>query len=744
MRGRNIAGALLIVVVLATLSSCSSERRSLAPTKHPNIVFLLTDDLDVVRDGVHAERPPAAHRPGCDVQSLLRQRLVVLPVALVDPAAASTRTTPGVETNGDLNGGFETAYRLGIEKSTIGTWLHDAGYRTAYIGKYLNEYPDTASHHVRAARLGRVRQRGRAAIPYTEYDYTLNENGTSRALRRQAAATTAPTCTSTRREQFIRRSAGQVVLPLPQRLRAASAGDAGAAGHRTVSDHARAPRTPSFNARRFRASPAGCVTCRRSAPAAIDGARLALPQSDPIAASRRPRRRRVSIDTLRQTGQLANTYFVFSSDNGFHLGQFRMPAGKETPYDTDIRVPLVVRGPGVPARRDQQLHGRQHRSRADVRSNSPGLRPRASSTVVVRQPAARSRQPTPHRATRICSSIGARPVRRAFGFGARAERAPRPRQRVGSEWQAHRRGARHRPGFDSRVPRRAHGALSVRRVSERRPRVVRDRPRSVRDGQRRERCPCMRTSLPGSTRSCTSWKRVAKRRAGRSRMRRCSVPRLPGNHEVGTAIEYLVVVGIIVVVLGIGKRSADTALRPQREGVTRPGTMTRCSKSCWWSRRSPGTRATSSGCAPTSVADCISFGRSGSRSTRRRCAGVGSTITSSSTRRCGTRGRTAAPRSVPIAAGSRRRRTHRIVVTTTVDYRDGDAVVFGCEATGLGDELLAEFTAERRLHIPMRPSNRSVNLANSVSVVAYEAWRQHGFAGAATEAFEESLRTDRA
>jgi tRNA (cytidine/uridine-2'-O-)-methyltransferase len=80
----------------------------------------------------------------------------------------------------------------------------------------------------------------------------------------------------------------------------------------------------------------------------------------------------------------------------------------------------------------------------------------------------------------------------------------------------------------------------------------------------------------------------------------------------------------------------------------------------------------------------------------------------------------------------------------SVDYRERDAVVFGCEATGLGDALLSEFADDRRLHIPMRPSNRSVNLANSVSVVAYEAWRQHGFAGAATEAFEQSLRTDRA
>lgn len=75
-----------------------------------------------------------------------------------------------------------------------------------------------------------------------------------------------------------------------------------------------------------------------------------------------------------------------------------------------------------------------------------------------------------------------------------------------------------------------------------------------------------------------------------------------------------------------------------------------------------------------------------------------------------------------------------------VEYRDGDVVVFGCEATGLGEALLAELGLGARLHIPMRPENRSLNLANAVSVVAYEAWRQHGYAGAATGSFEESLR----
>ena len=75
-----------------------------------------------------------------------------------------------------------------------------------------------------------------------------------------------------------------------------------------------------------------------------------------------------------------------------------------------------------------------------------------------------------------------------------------------------------------------------------------------------------------------------------------------------------------------------------------------------------------------------------------------------------------------------------------VRYREGDVVAFGCEANGLGEALLAEFPSALRLHIPMRPSNRSLNLANAVSIVAYEAWRQRDFSGAATGTFQESLR----
>jgi len=54
------------------------------------------------------------------------------------------------------------------------------------------------------------------------------------------------------------------------------------------------------------------------------------------------------VDALQSTGTLENTYIFFFSDNGFHLGQHRQVTGKQAPYEEEIRVPLIVRGPGVP------------------------------------------------------------------------------------------------------------------------------------------------------------------------------------------------------------------------------------------------------------------------------------------------------------------------------------------------------------------------------------------------------------
>ncbi len=57
----------------------------------------------------------------------------------------------------------------------------------------------------------------------------------------------------------------------------------------------------------------------------------------------------LTMRTLRQTGELDNTYVVFTSDNGYFLGEHRMRQGKILPYEPSLRVPLMIRGPGIPA-----------------------------------------------------------------------------------------------------------------------------------------------------------------------------------------------------------------------------------------------------------------------------------------------------------------------------------------------------------------------------------------------------------
>ena len=63
----------------------------------------------------------------------------------------------------------------------------------------------------------------------------------------------------------------------------------------------------------------------------------------------------------------------------------------------------------------------------------------------------------------------------------------------------------------------------------------------------------------------------------------------------------------------------------------------------------------------------------------------------------------------------------------TVQYQAGDTFVFGPETRGLPQALIDECPEAQRLRIPMLPGNRSLNLSNSVAVLVYEAWRQHGF-----------------
>jgi len=63
-----------------------------------------------------------------------------------------------------------------------------------------------------------------------------------------------------------------------------------------------------------------------------------------------------------------------------------------------------------------------------------------------------------------------------------------------------------------------------------------------------------------------------------------------------------------------------------------------------------------------------------------------------------------------------------------VEYRAGDAFLFGPETRGLPQAVLGRIGRETTIFIPMRSGNRSINLSNAVALVVYEAWRQLKFA----------------
>jgi tRNA (cytidine/uridine-2'-O-)-methyltransferase len=63
-------------------------------------------------------------------------------------------------------------------------------------------------------------------------------------------------------------------------------------------------------------------------------------------------------------------------------------------------------------------------------------------------------------------------------------------------------------------------------------------------------------------------------------------------------------------------------------------------------------------------------------------------------------------------------------------FAPGDWLVFGSESRGLAPELREQFAPARRIRLPMRAGQRSLNLSNAVAVTVFEAWRQNGFAGA--------------
>jgi arylsulfatase A-like enzyme len=323
--------------------------RAAAPAgaARPNIVLVLADDLDARLGTLNYTpyiRDLLAHQGLTFSQALV-------PVSLCCPSRASLLRGQYVHnhqiySNGPPDGGFDKAQLIGLEDSTIATVLQDAGYTTALVGKYLNGYPaENAETYIPPGWDEWASPSSDAA--YLGYNYSMNINGVLVPFGNDPEDYMTDVLSRTA-VNFITRT---VAVGEPFFLYIGTYAPHGpstpAPRHVGLFAGVEAPKGGSFNEADMSDKPPLISQLPLLGPAQIAELdekyrkRLQSMQAvDEMVAS--------LVATLSSTGVLSNTYFVFTSDNGYHLGQHRLPAGKYTNYEEDLRVPLVVRGPGVP------------------------------------------------------------------------------------------------------------------------------------------------------------------------------------------------------------------------------------------------------------------------------------------------------------------------------------------------------------------------------------------------------------
>lgn len=355
---------LVISLILSfTLAGCTENHSTQRKGTGPNIILIMTDD----QAASLTRFMPTVQRELVAKGSSFRNAYAT--TSLCCPS----RTTAlrgqyvhnhGVLSNGGSHGGFPKLYQSGREHSTLATWLSDKGYTTALMGKYLNSYPfGPVAENPQNYRKPNNRyippgwSRWFAFYdtpldlnntPYHMYNLRVNDQGRSRrfgywerdyqtdVLSREAS-TFLDAAQHASQPFFLFLTPTAPHIPTVPAKR-----------HVNALANVRAPRSLAFNEGDTSDKPRWVQRAPRMSRArvkALDSlyrqeAQMLLAVDDMI---------KGIIDTLRETKQLHNTYIIFTSDQGLHHGEHRLDVMKLTPYQASTHIPLIIRGPGVPA-----------------------------------------------------------------------------------------------------------------------------------------------------------------------------------------------------------------------------------------------------------------------------------------------------------------------------------------------------------------------------------------------------------
>jgi len=331
---------------LAGLRCAGAPQPAPAARARPSIVVIVADDLDARS----VERMPRVAALLAEQGVRFDDSFATLP--LCAPSRVSLLTgryahNHGVRHNGGDGGGFAELRRGGGEAATVATWLKAAGYRTALLGKYLNGYPSGDPGYV-----ARGWDEWHAVYSdqgsNTYFGYSVSENGHATTRGTAAADYETDVLAAKAAELIARWSADErpfflYVAPPAPHLPAIPA-----PRHASALEGVQAPRVPSFDEEDVSDKPAWVRQAGR------------LRRRQQTALDEQYRRRLQSLlalDDLVETviaelarrGRLDGTYVFFTSDNGFFQGEHRILQGKAAAYEESVRVPLIVRGPGLPA-----------------------------------------------------------------------------------------------------------------------------------------------------------------------------------------------------------------------------------------------------------------------------------------------------------------------------------------------------------------------------------------------------------
>ncbi|HEX4977383.1 MAG TPA: sulfatase [Nocardioides sp.] len=346
----------------------------------PNVLVLMTDDM---RDDDLKFMP--------NTQRLLGDRGVRFvnafsPHPLCCPARASFLSGRYTHNHGVYSNVAPYAFQAFDDRRAFPVWLHRAGYRTSFVGKYLNGYGHQPTHagapSHRYVPPGWTDWRGAVKTwsaevadphlfgsPYHYYDTTLNHDGRLEPHRgryqtflysdlaqeqvRSAARAPAP---------FL----GVVSFTAPHDGRPVEADDVPAgASPGDTSDTAASPARPGYAKGRFAGRvvriPGGNDPADRivDKPGFLSHLSPLTARDEAMVLTRYVQRAESLavvddevgniVASLERSGELDNTYVLFTSDNGFFAGEHRRRGGKRLAYEPSLRVPVLVRGPGLPA-----------------------------------------------------------------------------------------------------------------------------------------------------------------------------------------------------------------------------------------------------------------------------------------------------------------------------------------------------------------------------------------------------------